>query len=206
MARTLKSLPVPRAFCDTELRDYKPRTKVEQAALGTVTAWVEGFDTNLGRGILLAGQPGLGKTMLASAAIHALPSSVRAAFVHTFEYERWLRNRMTLTGVMNAAKGAQHQALTAALDDWEHEDKMLRFTRRVPVLVLDDLGKEYGKSQWLPLELHALLRGRYYDGKPTIITTNHAPQDFTDAYGGAMESFIWEAYEVVVLAGPDHRK
>jgi len=74
----------------------------------------------------------------------------------------------------------------------------------VRVLVLDDLGKEYG-SKYTDSTFDEILRSRYDKGLPTIITTNVRLEDWEEKYSLAMESFANEAFIRVSLNGDDLR-
>lgn len=75
----------------------------------------------------------------------------------------------------------------------------------VRVLVLDDLGKEYG-SDYDNTSFDEVLRSRYDKALPTIITTNVARDNWGKQYGEAMGSFAHEAFKRVRIIGEDLRK
>jgi DNA replication protein DnaC len=75
----------------------------------------------------------------------------------------------------------------------------------VRVLVLDDLGKEYG-SKYDDYSFDDILRSRYDKGLPTIVTTNKSREAWGTAYSEAMGSFAHEAFVRVKLVGEDLRK
>jgi DNA replication protein DnaC len=75
----------------------------------------------------------------------------------------------------------------------------------VRVLVLDDLGKEYG-SKYDDTSFDEILRARYDKALPTIITTNVSRDKWASQYGEAMGSFAHEAFTRVRIIGEDRRK
>ena len=75
----------------------------------------------------------------------------------------------------------------------------------VRILVLDDLGKEYG-SKYDDTSFDEVLRSRYDRGLPTIITTNVPRDNWAKQYGEAMGSFAFEAFHRVAILGKDLRK
>jgi DNA replication protein DnaC len=75
----------------------------------------------------------------------------------------------------------------------------------VRILVLDDLGKEYG-SKYDDTSFDEILRSRYDKALPTIITTNVSREKWAGQYGEAMGSFAFEAFTRVRIIGEDLRK
>lgn len=75
----------------------------------------------------------------------------------------------------------------------------------VRLLVLDDLGKEYG-SKYDDSSFDEVLRARYDKALPTIITTNVSREDWAKQYGDAMGSFAYEAFRRVRIIGEDLRQ
>jgi DNA replication protein DnaC len=75
----------------------------------------------------------------------------------------------------------------------------------VRILVLDDLGKEYG-SKYDDSSFDEVLRARYDKGLPTIITTNVSREKWADEYSDAMGSFAYEAFTRVRIIGEDLRQ
>ena len=75
----------------------------------------------------------------------------------------------------------------------------------VRILVLDDLGKEYG-SKYDDSSFDEILRSRYDKALPTIITTNVPREAWAAQYGDAMGSFAHEAFTRVRIIGEDLRK
>lgn len=74
----------------------------------------------------------------------------------------------------------------------------------VRILVLDDLGKEYGSS-FDDASFDEILRSRYDKGLPTIVTTNKVREEWAAQYGAAMGSFAYEAFHMVTINGRDLR-
>lgn len=75
----------------------------------------------------------------------------------------------------------------------------------VRVLVLDDLGKEYG-SEYNVAGFDEVLRSRYDKALPTIITTNTPRDKWGTKYGDAMGSFVYEAFKRVIIGQKDLRR
>jgi DNA replication protein DnaC len=75
----------------------------------------------------------------------------------------------------------------------------------VRVLVLDDLGKE-PKSEYNVAGFDELLRSRYDKGLPTIVTTNLDREQWKGKYGDAMGSFVYEAFNRVIIGNKDLRR
>ena len=75
----------------------------------------------------------------------------------------------------------------------------------VRVLVLDDLGKEYG-SEYNVAGFDEVLRSRYDKALPTIITTNTPRDKWGPKYGDAMGSFVYEAFKRVIIGEKDLRR
>jgi DNA replication protein DnaC len=65
----------------------------------------------------------------------------------------------------------------------------------IRVLILDDLGKEHAtESEWQRNVLHHVLRTRFNNGLPTIVTTNIKRDDWAGLYGDATQSFAHEIF------------
>lgn len=71
-------------------------------------------------------------------------------------------------------------------------------TYNVRLLVLDDLGKEYG-STFNDAVFDEILRSRYDQALPTIVTTNVLLENWSKQYKEAMGSFAYEAFDRVTL-------
>lgn len=69
----------------------------------------------------------------------------------------------------------------------------------VRILVLDDLGKEYG-STFNDAAFDEILRSRYDKALPTIVTTNVLREQWEKQYKAAMGSFAHEAFRRVSLS------
>jgi len=151
-----------------------------------------------GLGLLLVGEPGHGKTTMASVALQSLirtmpfSSSVAGIFL---DYPKFLR----------LEKESWGDKETKELMDQIYGDAKYS----IPLFVLDDLGKEYRtQNGWSENVFDALLRSRFNAGLPTIVTTNIPITKWRTTYGEAMESFAHEAFVSVVVESEsgDRRK
>jgi DNA replication protein DnaC len=72
----------------------------------------------------------------------------------------------------------------------------------IRVLVIDDIGKERTTlSGWQSNMLHHVLRTRFNNGLPTIVTSNIEKEDWAASYGEATGSFIKEAFIYIPVDG-----
>jgi len=168
-----------------------------------VQTWVSTVETGVvikspgsplsGLGILLLGQPGHGKTTMASVALQRLIRGMQVPGLF-LDYPKFLRLQQ---------------------ESWKNDDlkeKMQEIygdaKHSLPLLVLDDLGKEHTtQSGWAENTFDAVLRSRFNAGLPTIITSNVPLNKWRSAYGESMESFAHEAFiEVKVESDKGDRR
>ena len=172
-----------------------------------------------GVGLLFDGTPGLGKTthavVTAMELLRRLPESNAEAGkllkANTGEYNHNFRSiyYMTFPEFLSRKK-----AMIDAEPDVKKDlfREMEGFHGRakedwlnVRVLILDDLGKEYG-SKYNDTSFDEILRSRYDKALPTIVTTNVPLNAWSTQYGEAMASFAHEAFLRIQLEGKDLRK
>ena len=166
---------IPAEFRGADLSECDP----------AVSAWA----SSMGRGLLLKGEPGRGKTHAACAVLRAKAAEMSVSFVTVSRLLDECREAMRGEGV-RSVKG--------------------RYSA-TGLLVIDDLGKERLTEWSLPVFFDVIDR-RSSGMRPTIITTNYsgealmrcltAGDDVTTAK--ALASRL-RRYEQVVLSGPDRR-
>jgi len=147
-----------------------------------------------GLGLLLVGEPGHGKTTMASVALQSLIRTMSISGVF-LDYPKFLRLEK---------------------ESWVDADSKEKIRELygdgryyTPLFVLDDLGKEYRtQNGWSENIFDALLRARFNAGLPTIVTTNVPLNKWRVTYGEAMESFAHEAFVTLAVESEtgDRRK
>lgn len=135
--------------------------------------------SDLGRGLFLSGPAGSGKTSLAVATAVEM-------------YYRWERERFFPFFARMDDLVSNHKA-TFGNELNEEAFNAHRFVEKAesaPLLVLDDVGKEFrSQSGWSDTMLNQLLRHRHDNGCPTIITTNSTLSEW-GSKDAAMVNFI----------------
>lgn len=206
---------IPERFWHMSLRDYD--VELGSIAVYEAACIVDALlanDTHGGVGLTLMGPPGRGKTMIVSilARRHLLRHPAEdiysykppVHFLTLAHYQQILLEPMELERL---AKFADDRDAADIAADWRENFDLRRWVYEVPVLVVDDIGKER-KSKTLHIEgeLDLLLRERFDQGRPTLVTSNLKVEDFRTRYSASMQSFLHEATRVVAVPGEDIRK
>jgi len=147
------------------------------------------------RGLLLEGQPGVGKTHLAVAVLKQAieKTGARGLFYDTRELMRVIRSTY------------DPSTHTTELD-------VLRPVMYADLLVLDDLGAEK-TSEWVDETMNLIVNTRYSERRLTIFTSNYPdipddtePNSLLFRIGFRMRSRLHEMCEFLVLDGADYRE
>ncbi|APC46375.1 DnaC-like helicase loader [Streptomyces phage BRock] len=203
---------IPVRFRGQGLDKYEPSHHSGRIALKEARKFIENFGDyyvsperrskgdypedrrNIGRGLMLWGKNGTRKTTLAA----AIATEVQ-----------WLslNHRVYMTRFSDFK-----DALTTTFEKEDSERKLaarevvLR-AQKSTLVVLDDIGQEHRTtSGFTESLLHELIRKRVEAGLPTVVTTNIEPEDMLGTYGQSFDSFRKEAFEPIMMIGPDSRK
>ena len=202
MAANLPIKTLGMQFSDLDKSDTLEQVKawVESVKAGEVIQAIG--EPTCGVGLLLVGDPGHGKTTMASVALQELiqtmphigwgnPEGRVRRPSYFSDYPRLLRMQKAQ---WSDEKSDENQLLLDSIYGEANREHDVR------VFVLDDLGKEYRTaSGWAENNFDALLRARFNAGLPTIVTTNIPMQDWGSVYGKAMGSFAHESFIPIVV-------
>lgn len=222
----LRTSNIPRRFLGLELSDIEERSGdvpqqydqwVDDVANGLVIKQIGNIGTN-GVGMLFDGGPGIGKTTHAVVAamevIRRLPDDddearkilgmgateygLNARPIYYMTYPEFLSKKKSTFD----ADPEDKKQMVYELDGLHGRSKFDFLNVRI--LVIDDLGKEYG-SKYDDTSFDEILRSRYDKALPTIVTTNVMLENWEAKYGEAMGSFAHEAFVRVPIHGSDLR-
>ena len=183
-------------------------TEVHDEDLSMIKKWLEAVKAGkviravgsigCGKGLMFWGTPGHGKTTLALSVLQEVMSTfpldsfdvkdngplIRPCYFATFNDVLDLKGAM-----MDGPTDDQEVIYTGMLGECRNDAYNIR------ILVIDDIGKEHASlSGWQKNMLHHVLRTRFNNGLPTIVTTNIVLDNWASLYGDATASFAREAF------------
>lgn len=181
---SLMDANLPREYWDADGWEVEHNTDVFDAHILPYCNSI-GENLKVGRGILMFGENGVGKTTFAAyILLKALDAGATIGYVLAYQL---LVHAIDSRG--NSEMGAWFRNLLAA-----------------DFLVIDEMGKEHKRpdSGFALAELDLLLRTRRSNLKPTIMVTNMNRVQFIDSYGASIESITKGALQIH-FEGGDHR-
>lgn len=134
-------------------------------------------------GVILCGNYGTGKTHLAAAISNRLLDRGIPVLFDTF--------------------GGHLEKLKAEFDN-RAEPRYLKLMKEIPMLVIDDVGKEK-QTEWSESIMYNIINHRYEDLLPVIITSNMGERELREYFGGACYSRLVSMCNLVILRGEDWR-
>ncbi|WP_274916915.1 hypothetical protein [Streptomyces sp. WZ-12] len=157
----------------------------------------------IGRGVMLTGAPGRGKTRAACATLVSVCTHYQLAgyFVRFSDYIQAKTSHFATSSKLDKGFGGED-----AIWEVERFKSMENTLYTVPLLVLDDVGKEHQTSSGFAQQQFAtLLRSRFDNALPTIVTTNLNGKQWEATYEVSESSFAQQAFDIVPMAGKDLR-
>ncbi|SMP38323.1 ATP-binding protein [Anoxynatronum buryatiense] len=164
--------------------------KLKKTILRYVEAWPEMKTCNIG--LMLLGNPGVGKSFAAFAVANELISRHREVVIAVSAMGLLARIRETFNR-----------------QDREAEIDIIRTLENASLLVLDDLGSEQ-KTDWATAMLYQIIDNRYRSGKPLLITTNLSLQQLQQkltGYDQVVRTYdrLMEMCQPITVKGPSQR-
>jgi DNA replication protein DnaC len=185
---------IPKRYLHCTLDNFSAYNESLEHAVAKARRVTEAFPVNT-RGLLLEGQPGVGKTHLAVAVLKQViqASRARGLFYDTRDLLRIIRSTY------------DPSIRTTELE-------ILRPVMTADLLVLDDLGAEK-TSEWVEETMNLIVNTRYNEKRLTIFTSNYQdipddtePNSLLFRIGHRMRSRLHEMCEFVQMDGADYRE
>lgn len=188
VAETIEHAAIPERFKTRSLDNFEPRTERHHAVLELARAYVERWPQHerAGRWLVFAGEPGVGKSHIAIAILRALMPATVGQYI-------------TCIGMIQAVRA------TWARGSESTEAQVLRHFGSTPLLVVDEVGVQYGTEGEHTIIFDVLDR-RYRDMRPTILLTNEDVEGFERFVGPRLWDRMKENTRWVQFDGGSYRK
>lgn len=170
------------------LREHGTFPTENKEAYAIVKAYADNLKYNLdfGKGLILRGPAGTGKTSIAVSVLKRAIDMGKGGMM--ISMPNLLDNMLTLSKGDNVAF-------------MDYERKM----RNIPLLLLDDFGAEYSKSEWVSAKVESIIIDRYNRMKPIVLTTNYSDSWTKDHYSQRIYDRLRGEYEEAIFKGASHR-
>lgn len=178
---------VPARFIGRSLDNFMADTPQKAEALRVARDFADNFEQHAKRGgsLIFSGLPGTGKSHLAIAVLQALMPERIGLYA-------------TCMGVIRNVRGSWRK------DSERSETEILQVYGSVPLLVLDEIGVQYGTDGEQTI-LFDVLDRRYRDMKPSILLTNQDKKGFKEFIGERTFDRLTETARWVPFDWPSYR-
>jgi len=182
---------IPKRYYDMSfewLRKYGTFPKENSEAYAVVKKYADNLTANVnsGKGLILRGPAGTGKTSIAISLLKQAIDSGNGCMMISMP--------SLLDTMLTLSKGPTDVYIA-------YEQKI----RNVPLLLLDDFGAEYKKSDWVAAKVDDIIIYRYNRMKPIILTTNYSGEWTKDHYSQRIYDRLRGEYEEAIFNGASHR-
>lgn len=201
----------PRSLAHATLDNYRPGCEQQLQALGICRAFVSHGLDNIarGRGLLLKGPVGTGKSHLAVATVRTMieahpqrfgrPLSSYRAY-EDVEYSGCCCSMIPVFELLERLR--ESYGSRGRKKDYA---ELIRRCKGDDLVILDDIGAEK-PTEWVEEQLYGLIDHRYRHRLCTFLTTNCNMTELEGRIGKRALSRIMEMCEGVVVGGDDWRK
>lgn len=180
-ASMLASAAIPARFIGRSFENFKATTDEQRAALTIARNYVEDFpeSSRRGLGLVFSGLPGTGKSHLAAAILQALLSPA-VRYVTCMDLIRAVRD-------------------TWRRDSERSEVEVLRYLAELDLLVIDEIGAQYGTEGEQQI-IFDILDRRYREMRPVVLLTNQGKDGLKKylgdrSYDRLTETSRWVAFD-----------
>lgn len=182
---------IPKRYYDMSfeyLKQYGTFPKENAEAYQIVRNYRQNLEQNLstGKGLILRGPAGTGKTSLGVCLLKEALAIGKGCLM--ISMPNLLDNMLTLSKGDNVAFMSYEQKL-----------------RNIPLLLLDDFGAEYAKSEWVSAKVESIIIDRYNRMRPIILTTNYSEGWTKDHYSQRIYDRLKGEYQEAIFMGASHR-
>lgn len=188
---TYAAAGIPKRYYDMDfawLRKHGSFPRENARAYAVIKQYTDNLKENIntGKGLILRGPAGTGKT---SIAISVLKEVVALG-------ERCMMISMPnlLDTMLSLSKGDNVAFMN-------YEQKL----RSIPLLLLDDFGAEYSKSDWVAAKVDSIIIDRYNNMRSIILTTNYSETWTKDHYSQRIYDRLRGEYAEAIFLGASHR-
>jgi len=178
---------IPERFKGRNFDNFVASTDEQKNALKICRDYTQSFADHYkrGTGLIMSGLPGTGKSHLAAAILQGIMPERCGIYV-------------TCMGIIRSVRGTWRK-------DSEHSEiEVLRTYGTAPLLVIDEIGVQYGTDGEQTI-LFDVLDRRYRDLMPTILLTNQAKDGFKQFIGDRSFDRLIETSRWVPFAWPSYR-
>lgn len=182
---------IPKRYYDMSfeyLKQHGKFPKENTEAYRIVSDYRQNLEQNLntGKGLILRGPAGTGKTSLGVCLLKEALAIGKGCLM--LSMPNLLDNMLTLSKGDNVAFMSYEQKL-----------------RNIPLLLLDDFGAEYAKSEWVSAKVESIIIDRYNRMRPIILTTNYSEGWTKDHYSQRIYDRLRGEYQEAIFMGASHR-